>query len=54
MGRTARETATRQENDEGNVNDFRRSLLVCLSSDRDSSVAVPPSTEQTIYEKSSY
>ncbi|XP_060829846.1 trissin receptor-like isoform X1 [Bombus pascuorum] len=54
MGRTARETATRQENDEGKVNDFRRSSLVCFSSDRDSSVAVPPSTEQTIYEKSSY
>ncbi|CAD1472395.1 unnamed protein product [Heterotrigona itama] len=50
MGRTAAETATRQENSGGNANHFRQNLL-SFHSDRDSSVALPPSTEQTIYEK---
>lgn len=52
MGRTAGETATRQEDGGGNVNHFRQNLL-SFHSDRDSSVALPPSTEQTICEKSS-
>ncbi|XP_043514690.1 trissin receptor [Frieseomelitta varia] len=54
MGRAAGggETATRQEDDGGNVNHFRQNLL-SFHSDRDSSVALPPSTEQTICEKAS-
>ncbi|KAK1123860.1 hypothetical protein K0M31_008546 [Melipona bicolor] len=53
MGRTAGETATtRQENGGSNVNHFRRNLL-SFHSDRDSSAALPPSTEQTICEKTS-
>ena len=46
------ETATRQEDDGGNVNHFRQNLL-SFHSDRDSSVALPPSTEQTVCEKAS-
>lgn len=53
MGRTAGETATRQENDGGNVNHFRQNSRLSFHSDRDSSVVLPPSTEQTIYEKTS-